>query len=103
MSSIAPAVAVRNPATAITAAPKPVNLDAEKAKCESQLSDWVHCASAATPQGKAKIEELSSRLSAINSQLKEEATRKPAPDTRDQARPPRSALTTLGSVVDVFA
>jgi hypothetical protein len=34
-----------------------------------QQSDWVHCASSETPEGKAKIAEISDKISAIKRQM----------------------------------
>lgn len=86
------------------------DLQAQKAQCERQLADWVHCVSAKTPEGKAKIAKYSGKLSAINTQIKK------ADDARAQARQaleqrneaPRTArdispLQTTGSVLDTWA
>jgi len=42
----------------------------ELAKCESQLSDWVHCPSSKTSAGKAKIAEIAGKIEAIKAQIK---------------------------------
>jgi hypothetical protein len=42
----------------------------ELAKFESQLSDWVHCPSCKTPEGKAKIAEITSKIDAIKNEMK---------------------------------
>jgi hypothetical protein len=71
--------------------PRPMGLDAELAKCQGQLSDWVHCVSASTPEGKAKIEEISARIGAIKEALKQaDSVPKPAPSA-------------LGNLLDVSA
>lgn len=91
------------------AEPAPADLDAEKAKCESQLADWVHCVSASTPEGKAKIEQLSARLSAINAKVEKAAeARAEIAKSDDSARtePAKASLnsvSTLGHVLDAFA
>lgn len=79
-------------------------LQFDKAKCEARLADWVHCVSASTPQGKARIEELSTQLRGIEAQI-----RKAAETTADEARskPAEARSTapteTLGNFVDVYA
>ena len=56
--------------TASTASRPPAAASADLAKLESQLSDWVHCASCNTSAGKAKIAEISDKIEAIKSQVK---------------------------------
>ena len=51
-------------------APQPRGLDADLAKAQSELADWVHCPSSKTPEGKAKIEEVSAKVDAIKGQMK---------------------------------
>lgn len=43
-------------------------VDAQLAKCQAQLGDWVTCASSKTPEGKAKIASLTSQLSDLKQQ-----------------------------------
>jgi hypothetical protein len=58
----------------------PANSSAELAKCESQLSDWVHCPSGKTSEGKAKIAEITARIESIKAQVKRaEDARAPQP------------------------
>jgi hypothetical protein len=87
-------------------------LDAQKAQCERQLSDWVNCVSSKTPEGKAKIAEYSSKLSAINTQIKkaDDARAQLSPGAARQADAAKanapkqtSALSTIGSVIDTYA
>jgi len=52
-------------------APAPVNADAQLAKYQSQLSDWVQCPSGKTPEGKAKIAELTDKIQSLKSQMKQ--------------------------------
>ena len=101
---------------------RPVSLDADLAACERQLSDWVHCVSASTPEGKAKIEELSARLDEIKSKMQEAdqasvaprsaltvalgaegaAPGSPGNATEQQQSVARPVANTLGGYVDVF-
>jgi len=45
-------------------------LEAQLDKCKIQLADWVSCPSHATVEGKAKITEISNKISAIEQRLK---------------------------------
>ncbi|MEO6895244.1 MAG: hypothetical protein ABI218_01210 [Caldimonas sp.] len=74
-------------------------LNADLARCEVQLSDWSHCVSAKTPQGKEKIAEISARVDDIKARMK--AAEQPAP-TRADAQAP-AGVGPLGHTVDVFA
>ena len=57
---------------------EPAALDADLAKSQGELSDWVHCASSKTLQGKAKIEEISARISLIKAKIEESDSAKGA-------------------------
>ena len=61
------------------AVPRPAAADGQLAKCESQLSDWVHCPSGETPAGRAKIAEISNQIATLKAQIKQADERKPAP------------------------
>jgi hypothetical protein len=76
-------------------APRGRGLDADLAKREAQLSDWVHCVSASTPRGKAKIEEISAQISDIKAKMKQ----------AEQAAPPTPAPAVASSdhLLDVYA
>lgn len=78
-----------------SAAPSGRALDADLAKSEVQLSDWVHCVSAKTPRGKEKIAEISARVSNIKEQMKR----------AEQANPPTPApaVGSSGRLLDVYA
>lgn len=69
------------PVTAGVAPAPPVNVDAEVTKCESDLSDWVHCPSSKTAAGKAKIAEITAKLDGLKAQMKraDEAKVQPQP------------------------
>ena len=99
--SALPAVTAAAPAAARAPAPA---LGFEKAKCERQLADWVHCVSATTPYGKARIEELTSKLSDIAIQVRQaEAARRdaaPKPEAGSGSTRPSGPL---GATVDVYA
>jgi hypothetical protein len=45
-------------------------LAADLSKCQAQLSDWVHCASASTPEGQAKIKQISQQIGAIEAKIR---------------------------------
>ena len=65
--------AVTNVSAATNAGPSPLRsrgLDADLARSQVQLSDWVHCESASTPQGKARIQEISAQVEDIKKQMK---------------------------------
>ena len=66
---------------AVAQAPQaaPANASAELAKYESQLSDWVHCASSKTSAGKAKIAEITDKIESIKAQVKRAEDAKPSP------------------------
>ena len=82
-------------ASAGTTAPSGRGLDADLAKREIQLSDWVHCVSASTPRGKAKIEEISAQISDIKAKMKQ----------AEQAAPPTPApaAASPARLLDVYA
>lgn len=61
------------------AVPRPAAADGQLAKCESQLSDWVHCPSGKTPAGRAKIAEISDQIATLKAQIKEADESRPAP------------------------
>ncbi|MDO9314322.1 MAG: hypothetical protein Q7T97_07230 [Burkholderiaceae bacterium] len=119
MSSVISATA-RSHATGGDKSARPANLDADLAKCQSQLSDWVHCVSAKTPEGKAKIEEIASKIDTIKEKMRESedasASNRTARSTKpteaassdsatsDSPRPARGPdLTGLGTFLDVYA
>jgi len=82
-------------AGASSTAPRGRGLDADLAKREVQLSDWVHCVSASTPRGKAKIQEIDDQISDIKAQMK----------AAEQATAPKAtpALGAPGQLLDVYA
>ena len=108
MSAITPTSTATDTASA-DPAPAPANLDAEQAKVESQLADWVHCASAKTPEGKAKIEQLSTQLNTIKAkvekatEVKTEAAKSAHAANFEPKKPSPNSVSTLGHVVDAFA
>jgi hypothetical protein len=99
------------PGNAIGAAqPRPVNLDADLAKYEGQLSDWTFCPSGKTPEGKVKIAQLSDRVSSIKTQMHKAeqaraAANAPAAAAPRVAAPVRAGAEpkALGTHVDVYA
>ena len=104
-------------------------LDAQLAQYQVQLADWVNCPSCKTPEGKAKIAEISAKISNIEQRMKAREVAKqgdesdkltngsPASTSQDKPLPkdtvaavrvaasiPLSpAISPLGTRVDVFA
>lgn len=79
-------------------------LQFDKAKCEASLADWVHCVSASTPQGKARIQELSTQLRGIEAQIRKAAESKTDNDrSKPTAERPSAPTDTLGNLVDEYA
>lgn len=80
-------------------------LQAQLQKCEAQLSDWVHCASAKTPAGKAKIAELEAQRQLIEQRIQARASQSAspvaAPAAVDASR--RVSLSSAGVFLDVQA
>ena len=52
------------------AGPSGAGLDYQLAKYQSQLADWQNCPSCNTPEGKAKIQEISAKIDDITQRLK---------------------------------
>ena len=90
---IAAAPVVNTSVAAGSSAPRGRGLDADLAKRQVQLSDWVHCVSASTPRGKAKIQEISAQISDIRAKMKQ----------AEQASPPTPAVAPSGRLLDVYA
>ena len=81
----------------------PVALQDKLARCQRQLGDWEACASSKTPEGKKIIQNLRAQIGNIESRIQSQSTqRADAPAaTSTSTRPP--SLSTLGSVLSVFA
>jgi hypothetical protein len=94
-------------------------LESQLAQYEVKLADWVNCPSCKTPEGKAKIAEVSDKISEIKQRMKAaDATNSPADGNNDKAvsvlrakdyvgdtshpAPPRPTGN-IGSRLDVFA
>ena len=73
-------------------------LRVDKAKTEAQLADWVHCVSAKTTQGQAKIRDLTNTLHTIDAKIQKVAEAEPA-----KAPAASTPTDTLGNEVDVWA
>lgn len=97
---IAPLTATSASAARAGGAAGSAALQAQLQKCEAQLSDWVHCASAKTPAGKAKIAELEAQKQLIvqNIQAREQQA---APPAASAAR--KMSLSPAGVFLDVQA
>lgn len=85
-------------------------LEAELAKCEGQLSDWVHCPSAKTPEGKEKIAEISARLDTLKARIDKrdhQTVSTSAPSSNEDQNPRQAvrgtALNGLGGYLDIYA
>lgn len=102
---------VSSPALAATAEQRPVVVVASQlAKCESELSDWVNCASGKTPAGRAHIQEISVQIAKLKAQIRQaeetRATPSPTPaQVAATAAPPNQGLRfdSLGSWVNLQA
>lgn len=91
------------------------NLEAQMRTCRAQLADWVTCPSAKTPEGKAKIEQISSKLDSIKDQIKKSAASSSSSMTEKPQAPARAARRSddavdylapadrVGSHVDTYA
>ncbi len=96
---------------AVAPAPQaaPANASAELAKYQSQLSDWIHCASSKTSEGKAKIAEITDKIESIKAQVKRAEDTKPSPRNQPAeemaAKAPQHQLRLdqLGTWLDVRA
>jgi hypothetical protein len=82
-------------------------LQSQLSRYQIQLSDWRHCPSGATPEGKRKIADLEAKATATQTQLKQvEAASSPqkvaaaatVSDSTDQR-----VRQAVGSVIDVLA
>lgn len=79
-------------------------LDAQLDRYRKQLADCVNCSSAKTPEGKAKIEELSNRIGEIKSRIEKVADAKqPAPPDGVVPTALPNPLAVVGSRLDVYA
>lgn len=78
-----------------------VGSHAQLANLKKQLSDCVHCESAKTAEGKAKIQEISRRIHQIEARLS--GTRTAVPDPEIAATSPSGFTAGLGSRVDTYA
>lgn len=46
------------------------SLEAQLNRYQVQLADWIHCASCNTPEGKAKIKEISDKIAEIQQRIR---------------------------------
>ena len=64
-------------------------LDAQLAQYQIQLADWTNCPSCNTPEGKAKIQELTNKISETQERIRaaepSSQSNGPAPRIADQA------------------
>lgn len=105
---------------ATSVAPGEAVLQGQLSRCETQLSDWVNCASAKTPEGKAKIEEVSNQIALIKQRIAQSQETDPgrradragiSPDSAPKATAPLSGSASsgqagangLGGIVNAWA
>ncbi len=50
--------------------PSSAGLETQLDKCKIQLADWVSCPSHTTPEGQAKITEISNKISELEQRIK---------------------------------
>jgi hypothetical protein len=86
MVAIARAGVARDAATVTPKRSSP-NLDAQLRTYRAQLADWVTCPSAKTPEGKAKIEQISAKLNSVKSEIKKSDGTSPSATTAPQTMP----------------
>jgi hypothetical protein len=58
-------------------------LEGQLNRYQLQLADWCHCVSANTPEGKAKIQDLTNKVDAVQAQLdrvRATQSRQPSPN-----------------------
>jgi hypothetical protein len=95
--------------SAQVASPPPANVNAELAKCESELSDWVHCPSSKTSAGKAKIAEITAKLDGLKAQMKRADEARSTASSQGQPHKPaalaahRLRFDQIGASLDVQA
>jgi hypothetical protein len=58
--------------------PAPGGAQAQLAKLQSDLSDWVHCVSCHTPEGQAKIAEITAKIQDLQKSVSAADDRKQA-------------------------
>ena len=78
------------------AAPSRTSLEGEVASCKKQMADWVTCVSAKTPEGQAKIKDISERMSAAQSRLDA------LPAAKSSTVAPVAQTQSSGRTVDVY-
>jgi hypothetical protein len=91
------------PTTTPASGKSTASLAAQLSRCETQLSDWVNCPSGRTPAGKAKIAEITGKISDIQQRLKAQDGDGSAGATTGAASMPRSPTTSSGTRIDVYA
>lgn len=101
--SMVQAVSGSSAATTLSAGAAAAGLSAQLARYQKQLSDCVNCASAKTPEGKANIEELSAKISAVKARM--ERVSGSGSLRPDQPATPQSDRKTAasGQQIDVYA
>lgn len=81
-------------------------LEAQLTRYQKQLSDCVNCDSAKTPEGKAAIADLSSKISEVKARIDQSAPAKPAADisaNQPAAAPSAAPDAAAGNNLNVFA
>lgn len=86
------------PAAAVPS--RPAGLDAALEKFKKQLSDTVNCDSAKTPEGKAKIEDLSAKISAVKARMRKEEDTAAKDGARDTPKAEAARRARAGASAD---
>jgi hypothetical protein len=101
MTAIAAALsALPAPTAGLAAGRAPANVDAQLARYETQLSDWVHCPSCTTSAGKAKIAEITAEIESLKATMKQSEAAK-APDKVDPAATASGAAEAMKSLEEM--
>lgn len=75
-------------------------LDVQLSRYKVELADWINCPACKTPAGKAKIQELSDKIAAIELKIKAPPAQNPvSPETRSEAL----GVGSLGSRLNTYA
>lgn len=109
------AVSVRTPLPSVATgggSERAPDLEAKLNTTRAQLEDWVTCPSAKTPEGKAKVEQLTAKFLAIQQQIAVKAEQRSEGEGARAGRVAAAAASTprapafdspLGQRLDVYA
>ena len=77
------------------------SLDAELNSARAQLEDWVTCPSAKTPEGKAKIKEVTAKFDSIKAQIAKEAKTADLASDKLRSNTAAAGLTAVQATSDI--